>query len=218
MNVAPGISLQKLHTDCPFPLLDCISFSISLLTIIQSFHDKGVIHRDLKPENIHIDMNISNNNKSLVNAQITILDFGLSYIQKQQVRLDADFEQVHNDDKAASETWTKTDANYGNSWYRVPQLRFHDKKALSKTEIERLIHDRRSPTVDTSAVCAILFWLSTGIEPREREKQTTAKEKADLPFPPYHYLHHDRIVEVAKTAVQVADAGETSFSLDRCKD
>jgi serine/threonine protein kinase len=213
MNVAPGVSLQKLHTKCPFPLLDCVLFNISLLTIIKSFHAKGIIHRDLKPENIHIDMHISGSNKLLADAQITILDFGLAYIQNQQVRLDADFEEDPGDKQnVVHETLTKLGTEYGNSWYRVPQLRSFKKKTHPQTEIDRIVNSRRSPTIDASGVCAILFWLSTGIEPRDREKPEAEKEKPGLWYPPYHYLYRDQIVEAAKTAVEAANSGEDSFS------
>ncbi len=48
----------------------------------------------------------------------------------------------------------------GNNFYRMPQF----EKRPDETE-----QFRYSPTIDTTGICAILFWLITGHEPKESQ-------------------------------------------------
>lgn len=216
MTVAPGDSLDTLTP--PYTLLESISFSINLLSIVKSFHAKGIVHRDLKPENIQIDW--TDDDKSLANAYITVLDFGLACIEnrtRDQVILldDIDFEQVHKAEEEEEKKYvqvTATGVPLGNRWYRVPQLRSRASSSLSNVAKEKLVQIRRSPTIDASSVCAILFWLLAGVVPVEHDgnKKGTGNEASSgkngfclL----YHQQEEEKLVDIVKNTMQGTNKG-----------
>jgi serine/threonine protein kinase len=217
MTVVPGVPLQALSP--PYLLLECISFSINLLSIIKSFHAKGIVHRDLKPDNIQIKL--SEDDKPLANAHITILDFGLAYIENHSgsKRIPSDninFEKIQEEEEEEQikrlGLITGPGTPYGNCWYRVPQLRSQKSANLSNVAKEKLIQARRSPTIDTSSVCAILFWLLTGVEPREEDRTKSNRKEAssatdEVPLL-YHQKEENKLIEVVKKAVQETNEGK----------
>ncbi|CAF2825930.1 unnamed protein product [Rotaria sp. Silwood2] len=216
MQVAPGVSLQTFRP--PYSLLESISFSINLISIIKSFHGKGIVHRDLKPDNIQIKL--SDDDQSLTNSDITILDFGLAYIDNynENKRIPADnvnFEKVQEEEEEErikqSQLITNIGGVYGNCWYRVPQLRSHRWGDLSNVAKEKLVQARRSPTIDASSVCAILFWLLTGIEPREEDKKQKDNKKVSSVKDEFRLLYHqkeeNKLIEIVKKSVYEANEG-----------
>jgi serine/threonine protein kinase len=225
MTVAPGESLQKL--DPPYSLVESISFSINLLSIIKSFHEKGIVHRDLKPENIQIDW--TDNAQSLANAHITVLDFGLAYIENRTRNKlipseDIDFEQVQKEEQERKLQETSPGVVLGNRWYRVPQLRSQGSAKLSGVAQEKLVQARRSPTIDTSSVCAILFWLLTGVIPAEEDDNTTnrteKKQSSTKRGTPvlYHQKEEKMLMDIVKNTVQGTNRGQLCFfSVPRSK-
>ena len=161
-SLAPGDSLlDYMKKKSTVGLRSAIVFCLKLLRIVESFHACGVVHRDLKPDNIHIDCS---NNRSLEEGIITVLDFGLAYIKGGQMAYDVDFDGAYN---ARSEDDMSTDlgCDIANSFYQIPQLLKQRSSAVTEFEKNQTIQQRRSPSIDVTYVCAILFWLLTGKKP-----------------------------------------------------
>ena len=184
ISLAPGVSLAEYMKDkLAIGLRSAIGFCIKLLHILESFHARGVVHRDLKPDNIHIDCP---NNCLLEEGIITVLDFGLAYIKERQLE-ELDFDAIDTP-KLNDQFVTDTGQPLGNRWYRVPQLASPKTTGDSEFQINQLIQQRRSPSIDVSYVCGILFWLLTLQVPGEEyaKKKEVAphrklvKEKSDI--------------------------------------
>jgi len=65
LSVEEHFSVNRMNIS----IHDKISYSIQLLNIVKSIHDKGIIHRDIKPENFAFSLDM---------RTIVIIDFGLS--------------------------------------------------------------------------------------------------------------------------------------------
>lgn len=114
-----------------------------LHTIVSAFHALEIVHRDIKPANIMI----GNDN------ELTVIDFGMAFIRTYER-----FEQPVDDQT------TFVEQDLANQFFQPPQL----EKQLSPENEENenyMLEVRRSPTIDASAICAILFWLITGRKP-----------------------------------------------------
>ncbi|CAF4140331.1 unnamed protein product [Adineta steineri] len=195
MKLLKGCTLEKYiePKEQPkriIPIRDAVGFSIRLLKIIKSFHERGVVHRDVKPDNIQVEW--TSGNKSLFESNITILDFGQAFIQIND-------QQIDNADFDKEEVPTYPSALYialGNHFYRVPQL-CTPKTPKNIYEEKRLIQLRRSPTIDASSVCAILFWLITGIAPIEEYIKNNS-------YMPPHYTAESKEA-ISKAILQARD-------------
>ncbi|CAF1400466.1 unnamed protein product, partial [Rotaria sordida] len=120
-------------------------------------HAKGVVHRDIKPINLLVSCDV---NAPIETAEIYVIDFGLSYIENREDDVD-----LTSFEKKEKYEQTCFGATIGNFFFRVPQLNSASIKQMTAKEKNVLLDVRRSPTIDASSICAILFWLITNIEP-----------------------------------------------------
>jgi serine/threonine protein kinase len=166
-----GVTLKEFVTQLyaskqGFGLLDALTLTKKLLSIVKVIHTKGVVHRDLKPDNIMVmfDSYVAGTE----NAELFVIDFGLAYIETQEnIEIDWSRYDQYEDE-------TDPGDSIGNRWYRVPQL---DKQnvvqmtAKEKNDLCRII--RRSPTIDASSICAIFFWMLTQTVPAKNRTKDT---------------------------------------------
>ncbi|CAF0877998.1 unnamed protein product [Adineta steineri] len=142
-------------------LLDAIKLTQKLLLTIKEIHGKGIVHRDIKPKNLLV---IHNDDSQIETAEIHIVDFGLAYIEN---RDDIDWSSFEEKEQFRETNFGYT---YGNIFYRAPQLNPLSWKGKTQKEQNALQNVRRSPTIDASSICAILFWLITDIEPGPKHR------------------------------------------------
>jgi tRNA A-37 threonylcarbamoyl transferase component Bud32 len=116
-----------------------------LLNIIKQIHDRNVIHRDIQPKNILIEQRSNINEINLM-----LINFSSAWINNYQ--------------------WTHyiedCDERLGNQFYRMPQF---ENQSIDTEQNETNGQFRYSPTIDTTGICAILFWMITGHEPKESQ-------------------------------------------------
>ena len=162
LQLAPGCTLRQFMANLNgvVTFRSALVFCIKLLKIVRSFHARGVVHRDIKPDNIHIDCS---GNIPLDEGYITVLDFGLAFIETKIVLDEHDLDIVQAPDPYE----TKLDQTIGNFWYRLPQLIGQSTAGLTDMEKNEVIQQRRSPSIDPSSVCGILYWLLTKEIPGE---------------------------------------------------
>ena len=158
MKYIDGCTLEDFaHKYRQIDLLMAIKLTQKLLFIIKQVHARGVVHRDIKPANLIISYHT---NTPIDTAEIHVVDFGLSYIENRED--DVDITSFEEKEKFEVTWVTET---MGNTFFRVPQLNSASTKKMTGKEKNALRDVRRSPTIDASSICAILFWLITDIEP-----------------------------------------------------
>lgn len=113
-----------------------------LLRAVTQIHAQGVVHRDLRPGNVLIGQRQQSNDKLL-----TLINFATAWIV---------------DDQASATTSAISEGLF-NTFYCLPQFEMPPAQP-GDTQIRP---DQCSPTIDTSSVCAILFWMITEQEPKE---------------------------------------------------
>ncbi|CAF1211757.1 unnamed protein product [Adineta steineri] len=168
MNYINGETLETfMEKYKDINLLNAVKLTQKLLFIIKGIHSRGVIHRDIKPSNL---LFICKPNVSIEKGEIHVIDFGLSYIETRE-------DDVGCSSFKEKEIYRRTHLGntIGNIFFRVPQLNAPVFKDKTHKERNVLIHVRRSPTIDASSVCAILFWLLTGIEPGPKHRNNEKK-------------------------------------------
>ncbi|UJR19923.1 hypothetical protein I4U23_023055 [Adineta vaga] len=184
MSYSPGLTLMQLIDDwkkntIDIQPIDSIRFCQELLITIKSLHSKEIIHRDIKPANIMVDCNNHQLNRICSQCKFTLIDYGLAHMRTEINDPSSEkFRSSHMNDI----TVTDLQEDIGHSWCRVSQLAkasdfaLRQMTTLEKYERKQL---RRSPTIDPSSVCAILFTLMTkehpgsartasGLQPHER--------------------------------------------------
>ncbi|CAF1573801.1 unnamed protein product, partial [Adineta steineri] len=165
MNHIDGETLEAFmdkHED--ITLLNAVKLTKKLLLTIKDIHSRGVIHRDIKPSNL---LFVCQPNAPIETGEIHVIDFGLAYIETREDDVDcSSFEE--------KEVYKQTHlgTTMGNIFFRVPQLNSPTLKDKTPKERNVLIHVRRSPTIDASSVCAILFWLLTSLEPGPKHRDS----------------------------------------------
>jgi serine/threonine protein kinase len=115
-----------------------------LLNMIKQIHDQNVIHRDIQPKNILIEQRSNMNELNLM-----LINFSSAWINNYQ------FEDI--------------DEQLGNAFYRMPQFENRPIDTEENETHQQLKQFQYSPTIDTTGICAILFWLITGHEPKESQ-------------------------------------------------
>ncbi|CAF1308304.1 unnamed protein product [Rotaria sordida] len=161
MKYIPGVTLRefvmsRLKQDGTISLLAAIKLAQQLLLIVKQIHLRGIVHRDLKHLNLMVD---EQKGCPAEDARIYVVDFGLAYIETEE-----EIDWSNFDDYKKNCPKTNLGEPIGNAYYRVPQLEAKNWNKLSDFEKYNLLFDRRSPTIDTSNVCSILFWLITNNE------------------------------------------------------
>jgi serine/threonine protein kinase len=174
-----GVTLKEFVTQRykhprGFSLFDAFTLTDKLFCIIKAVHAKGVVHRDLKPDNVMIDF--TNYNDPVENVEVYVVDFGMAYIETQA---DTDIDWSKYDQARHG---TELEDSLGNRWYRVPQLSRQDISQLTVKQKNDLFHVvRRSPTIDASSICAILFWMLIQTVPEEnRDKNNMAPHRREV--------------------------------------
>ncbi|CAF4189871.1 unnamed protein product, partial [Adineta steineri] len=158
MKYIDGRTLEDfVHELGEVDLLSAIKLTRKLLLTIKKVHARGVIHRDIKPINLLVSYD---GNALIETAEIYVIDFGLSFIENREDDLD-----LSSFEEKAKYIQTHFGDTIGNCFFRVPQLNSASTKQLTAKEKNVLLDVRRSPTIDASSICAILFWLITNIEP-----------------------------------------------------
>jgi serine/threonine protein kinase len=124
-------------------LRQALKITRQLLTVVKQIHARNVIHRDIQPKNILVRQQ-SNNDE----IYFMLINFGSAWISNVQ--------------------WTNSPENIddelGNVFYRMPQ--FEQQQNENNDQLKQF---QQSSTIDTTAICAILFWLITSHEPRESQ-------------------------------------------------
>ncbi|CAF3561324.1 unnamed protein product [Rotaria sp. Silwood1] len=165
-----GITLKDfLNEHRKLSISDAIVISRKLLLTIKHFHACNVIHRNLEPQNIIVKnfQRYENKLTNMNNLQFVIINFNLAVINDSNIPFSKqddftlygkqhcnEFEKIfHVTDPATTNP----------TFYRVPQLelRSMEELELSTTHEQQRIDELRSPTIDMSHICAILFWLIT---------------------------------------------------------
>jgi serine/threonine protein kinase len=115
-----------------------------ILHMIKQIHNENVIHRDIQPKNILIRQE-TNTDK----IDMALINFSTAWINNQSI------EDFYHE--------------LGNSFYRMPQFEGQSTENEQNKTNQRLQQFQHSPTIDTSGVGAILFWMITGNEPKESQ-------------------------------------------------
>jgi serine/threonine protein kinase len=163
MKLFNGERLSDYIKDNKPDFREALHITRQLLNMIKQIHGQNVIHRDIQPKNILIQQrsNINEMNFMLIN-------FSSSWINNYQ--------------------WTHPiellDEQLGNTFYRMPQFENHAEQNDTHQQMKQFQY---TPSIDATGICAILFWLITGHEPRQSQ---------DICGQPPHKLHHNpKIIE-----------------------
>jgi serine/threonine protein kinase len=108
-----------------------------ILEIIQRCHKVHIFHRNLHPNNIMVQY--SNDHGSIDEIKLVIIDFGLAWIDSQEL-LVTDEDDLKMIDQV---------------------IKKHSKSELKHLLLSSSKSQHCSPTVDSIGVCRILFWLLT---------------------------------------------------------
>ena len=123
---------------------------LKLINLIKEIHNRAVVHRKISPQNILINYDDSMGPDQI---NVCLIDFDCAWI-----------EQPNMNDSVVCDPATELRAN---PFYQAPQFeaRIVTDNGTDKNA-ETVAMEQRSPTIDTSAVCAVLFWLLTKREPK----------------------------------------------------
>jgi serine/threonine protein kinase len=140
MKLIDGERLSDYIKCKKFQLREALKLTRQLLFIVKQIHARKVIHRDIQPKNILVKQRLNNDHIDLM-----LTSFSSAWINNYQW------------------TYTIQDFNHqlGNTFYRMPQF--------EQQQNENNDPSQHSSTIDTTGVCAILFWLITGHDPIESQ-------------------------------------------------
>ncbi|UJR11175.1 hypothetical protein I4U23_015356 [Adineta vaga] len=154
MEKIEGVTLKEYIRNNPPNLHEALVITLDLLTIVKQIHTRNIVHRNITPDNIMI--------RNL---------FDLSYMDRlvltgcsSSVFSDSDTTQnLHN---VFNEDFDDRIDHPNKLFYRVPQMQIQQNRTDATDEEERK-KSCRSPTIDSSHICAILFWMITKKYPKE---------------------------------------------------
>ena len=138
-QVVSDLTLEDFVNKCKSKITfhKALPLTRQILEIIQRCHKVHIFHRNLHPNNIMV--RYSNDHGSIDEIQLVIIDFGLAWIDSQELLV------TDEDDLKMIDQVIK---NQSNSELKHLQL------SSSKSQ-------RCSPAADLIGVCRILFWLLT---------------------------------------------------------
>jgi serine/threonine protein kinase len=116
---------------------EALHITRQLLKTIKEIHSKNVIHRDIQPKSILIQRRPNDQQMNFM-----FINFGSAFINNYQWK----------------DSLEDIDDYLGNQFYQMPQF---EQRAVETKQFEQ------SPIIDTTGICAILFWILTGHEPKE---------------------------------------------------
>jgi serine/threonine protein kinase len=150
MEYIEGVTLREfIRTTNPVSFRHKLIITLNLLNIVKEIHSRNIVHRHINPDNIMIRtplVDAENNHHLLYNDKINLTLIGYSRAC------------VTQDDELNNRMIFEDDRNHlWNTFYQTPQLE-------GQMSTDDLI---RSPTIDTSCVCAVLFWMITKDDPKE---------------------------------------------------
>lgn len=171
INVAPGVLLSDAlkAAGVAISLRSALEFTRKLLKIFQDIHNNNIIHRDIKPDNLMFA-------GTWDDPQITILDFGLAFIN----------ENVEDESAENLQTETELDKFIGNKFYQTPPMMAQHLGNDETLQSERK-QMRRKPAIDIAHCGAILFKLLTLQDPLTPTDQ--------LGLPPHHRAQLKKMLE-----------------------
>jgi serine/threonine protein kinase len=119
-----------------------------LLEIVQRCHKLHIFHRNLQPSNIIVQQN--NDHAAIDEIKLVLIDFGLAWIDSQELSVtdEDDFKMLDQVIRRHSNKNLKQPSD------KLSCLLQHLLSPSSKSQ-------RCSPTIDSTGICHVLFWLLT---------------------------------------------------------
>jgi serine/threonine protein kinase len=137
-------TLDNLINQRSLSIRENLIISLKLVHLVKQIHNRNVVHRNISPQNILINYDSS---MSPDQIHVGLIDFDFAWI-----------EQPNND----SSNLDQVKDLIVNNFYQVPQL---TEQSPNKNTTDKNI-TQQSRTIDTTLICAILFWMITGREPK----------------------------------------------------
>ncbi len=119
-----------------------------LLEIVQRCHKVHIFHRNLQPSNIIVQQ--YNDHASVDDIKLVLIDFGLAWIDNPELSI-TDEDDLKMLDQVIKRHSNKNLKQPSDNIFCILQ---HFLSLSSESQ-------RRSPTIDSTSVCRILFWLLT---------------------------------------------------------
>ena len=145
-----GVSLREFVKTRPITFQDKLIITLKLLHVIEQMHSRNVVHRYIKPDNIIITTQCHPANSNEID--LFLIDFSGASL-------------TENDERNQNTIFANGPNHILNNFHqacqlvRQPSIQDNDQDQRD----EQIIH---SPTIDTTSICAILFWLITKEYPR----------------------------------------------------
>lgn len=131
-----------------------LNIILTLIDLVKQIHKRNVVHRNITPKKILIDPSILINNDQI---QLKLIDFDFAHI-----------DQKNNTNRKNQNMFSYLENSVENDFYLNSQF---EVKQLNDRDIDddyqQNDSERQSKTIDTSSICAILFWMITLHEPKE---------------------------------------------------
>ncbi len=147
-----GVTLDTYVSDRSPNFRQIMNIILISIDLIKQIHNRNIVHRNLIPKNIIIDHSNSINGEEI---HLGLIDFDLAYIDQK------------NNKKTNRNIFTSADNPLENDFYLIPQFEL---EPLDNNDIDdenqEIKSERQSKTIDTSFICAILFWMITLKEPK----------------------------------------------------
>jgi serine/threonine protein kinase len=155
-----GDTLSDFIGKSSVELEDALIITFKLLNIVKQMHSRNIVHRNIRPENIIIrkQLNVENNQNLKCCDKISLVLTGFSFACIHQ---ENDENNVHNNTAIFKDNQNQI----WNNFYQVPQ--FETQSSTNGINKNQQRNFQCSSTIDTTLICAILFWLITKCYPRE---------------------------------------------------
>lgn len=155
MEHIKGCTLSDFIKKNSINLSNALIITLKLLKLVKQIHCRNIVHRNIKPENIiirdQLDVESNNNNQPCYDKiNLALIDFSVAYINQ-------------GNDQNIEQNRMIFEDNHDpmlNNFYQAPQFE-------RQTSTDDINKHKYSQTIDTSLICAILFWMITKSYPRE---------------------------------------------------
>jgi serine/threonine protein kinase len=170
MEHIEGVTLYEFMRNHSISLRDELLITLHLLDIVKQIHSRHVIHGSINPQNIIIKTESipDNDNSQFSCDKISLLltDFSLASINQENKEDNEQngrmfFPTNQNPALAVGYNYSQPQEIF----YRAPQIEMQP--AMNDTEKNKQQNFWHSPTIDTSHIGAILFYMITKCYPRE---------------------------------------------------